>query len=259
MDADRWSLVSEIYAAARERELADQAAFLDTACQGDPALRAEIEALLAHDLPSTPAIDVLAAELASVPYPEPGALLGTYRLGELIGQGGMGQVFRAHDGELGRDVAIKFLPPVYVGDPDRRARFEREARVLASLNHPHIAAIYGVAAWGGFRGLVLELVDGDTLADRLERASEPSVGLPLGDALPIAIQIADALEAAHAKGIIHRDLKPANVKIGSDGRVKVLDFGLAKAIAAEQDTTTGLAPLPARLPTPAPSPARRPT
>ena len=137
-------------------------------------------------------------------------------------------------------MAIKFLPPVYGSDPDRRARFEREARALASLNHPHIAAIYGVAAWGGFRGLVLELVDGDTLTDRLERTPGSHDGLPLGDTLPIAIQIADALDAAHAKGIIHRDLKPSNVKIGSDGRVKVLDFGLAKAIGTERDIPTEL-------------------
>ena len=197
MDADRWSLISGIYAAAREKEPAHQAAFLDEACAGDPALRAEVETLLAHDLPSAAAIDVLAAELASAPYPQPGATLGTYRLGALIGVGGMGQVYRAHDAELGRDVAIKFLPPVYASDPDRRARFEREARVLASLNHPHIAAIYGVAELGAFRGLVLELVDGDTLADRLEQITRPGGGLPLGDALVIASQIADALDAAH--------------------------------------------------------------
>ncbi len=234
MTADRWQLVSQIFAAARERDPAHHAPFLDEACGSDAALRAEVEALLAHDLPSVAAIDVVATELASAPYPQPGAILGPYRLGELIGEGGMGQVFRAHDAELGRDVAIKFLPPLYASDPDRRARFEREARVLASLNHPHIAAIYGIAEWGSVRGLVLELVDGDTLADRIERTASSKQGLPLDDALTIAIQIADAVDAAHAKGIVHRDLKPQNVKIGADGRVKVLDFGLAKAIGDER-------------------------
>ena len=234
MTADRWQLVSQIFAAARDRDPAHHAPFLDEACGSDAALRAEVEALLAHDLPSVAAIDVVATELASAPYPQPGAILGPYRLGELIGEGGMGQVFRAHDAELGRDVAIKFLPPLYASDPDRRARFEREARVLASLNHPHIAAIYGIAEWGSVRGLVLELVDGDTLADRIERTASSNQGLPLDDALTIAIQIADAVDAAHAKGIVHRDLKPQNVKIGADGRVKVLDFGLAKAIGDER-------------------------
>ena len=230
MKADRWSLVSEIYAGARERAPAIRATFLDESCRGDEALRAEVEALLAHDLPSTPAFDVVAAGLASAAYPHPGATLGSYRLVELIGEGGMGQVYRAHDAELGRDVAIKFLAPLYASDPDRRARFHGEARVLASVNHPHVGAIYGVADWGDFRGLVLELVEGDTLADRLAHAAGAKTGLPLLDAVAFAIEIAEALEAAHAKGIVHRDLKPSNIKIGVDGRVKVLDFGLAKAV-----------------------------
>ena len=169
--------------------------------------------------------------------------LGVYHLQERIGAGGMGEVYRARDTRLGRDVAIKILPAAFTADPERRARFEREARVLAALNHPNIAAIYGVedAADVGDgcsrlgSALVLELVDGETLAERIARGP-----LQVADALSIATQIADALDAAHEKGIVHRDLKPANIKITADGIVKVLDFGLAKAAdsnAASPDLT----------------------
>ena len=153
-----------------------------------------------------------------------GTRLGPYEIGPQLGVGGMGEVYRARDARLARDVAIKILPLTFTGDPDRLARFEREARVLASLNHPHIGAIYGLEESGGTRALVLELVEGDTLADRIAR------GLHQKEALTIARQIADALDAAHEKGIIHRDLKPSNIKITPEGIVKVLDFGLAKAI-----------------------------
>jgi serine/threonine protein kinase len=154
----------------------------------------------------------------------PGSRLGPYDVLSVIGAGGMGEVWRAHDRKLGRDVALKILPDAFAHDLDRLARFEREARVLASLNHPHIAAIYGLEEADGVRALVLELVDGLTLANRIVRGS-----IPLDEALPIARQIAQALEAAHGQGIIHRDLKPANIKLRPDGTVKVLDFGLAKA------------------------------
>src|SRR4051812_38001584 len=152
-----------------------------------------------------------------------GATLGVYRVGELLGKGGMGEVYRAHDAKLGRDVALKVLPDEFASDPSRFARFEREARLLASLNHPNIAAIYGLEEASETRFLVLELVEGDTLAERLRRP------LPVEQALRLAVQIAIALETAHAKGIIHRDLKPANIRITPDGVLKVLDFGLAKA------------------------------
>ena len=150
-----------------------------------------------------------------------GSRLGPYEVLTHIGSGGMGEVWRARDTKLARDVALKFLPESFAGDSDRLARFEREAQVLASLNHPNIAAIYGFEEG---RALVLELVEGPTLADRI--ALGP---IPLEDAMPIARQIAEALEAAHAQGVIHRDLKPANIKVRPDGTVKVLDFGLAKA------------------------------
>jgi serine/threonine-protein kinase len=153
-----------------------------------------------------------------------GTRLGPYEVATLLGEGGMGQVYRSRDTKLGRDVALKVLPPLVANDPDRLARFRREAHVLASLNDPHIAQIYGFEDAGGTHALVMELVDGPTLADRI--ASGP---LPLTDALAIAQQIASALETAHEQGVVHRDLKPANVKVREDDTVKVLDFGLAKA------------------------------
>jgi serine/threonine protein kinase len=153
----------------------------------------------------------------------PGTKLGRYEIRAKVGEGGMGEVYRATDISLSRDVAIKVLPGAFVNDPERLARFQREAQVLASLNHANIATIFGLEEQDGFRGLVMELVEGPTLADRI--AAGP---FPLDEALPIARQIAEALEVAHERNIIHRDLKPANVKISTDGVVKVLDFGLAK-------------------------------
>ena len=157
-----------------------------------------------------------------------GSRLGHYDVTALIGEGGMGQVYQATDTKLNRQVALKILPEAFAADPDRLARFQREAQVLASLNHPGIAAIYGLEESEGTKALVLELVEGPTLADRIALGA-----IPIDEALPIAKQIAEALEAAHEQGIIHRDLKPANVKVKADGTVKVLDFGLAKAL----DTT----------------------
>jgi len=154
-----------------------------------------------------------------------GTKLGFFEVGASIGEGGMGQVYRARDTKLGRDVALKVLPPSLAGDPDRLARFHREAQVLAALNHPNIAQIYGFEDSGSQHALVMELVEGPTLADRIQHGA-----LPLDEALAIARQIATALEAAHEQGIVHRDLKPANVKVKEDGTVKVLDFGLAKAL-----------------------------
>jgi hypothetical protein len=165
-----------------------------------------------------------------------GTRLGPYEILAKLGEGGMGEVYRAHDTKLRRDVAIKILPPQFVADPDRLMRFSREAHVLASLNHPNIASIYGFEDTDGTTtALVMELVDGETLADRIARGS-----IALEDALAIARQIADALDAAHERGIVHRDLKPANIKVTTDDRVKVLDFGLAKAL----DATDSRASLP---------------
>src|SRR3989441_5254119 len=147
----------------------------------------------------------------------------------------MGQVYRATDTKLKRQVAIKILPTSLAADHDRLARFQREAEVLASLNHPHIAAIYGLEDADGVKALVMELVEGDDLSQRIARGA-----IPLDEALPIAKQIAEALEAAHEQNIIHRDLKPANIKVRSDGTVKVLNFGLAKAFEAQSATRESL-------------------
>ncbi len=158
----------------------------------------------------------------------PGRDLSHYRLVEPIGEGGMGVVWRAKDSTLGRDVAIKVLPDLFASDPERLARFEREARLLASLNHPHIASIFGLHSADGVRFLAMELVEGEDLAQRLQHGP-----VPVAEALPLALQIAQALEHAHEKGVIHRDLKPANVKLTAGGQAKVLDFGLAKALEGE--------------------------
>ncbi len=162
----------------------------------------------------------------------PGRRLGPYEILSAIGAGGMGEVYRARDARLNRDVALKVIPEVFAADADRMARFEREAKLLASLNHPHIAAIYGLEESSSTNALVMELVEGPTLADRI--AAGP---IPLDEALPIAKQIAEALEYAHDHGVIHRDLKPANIKVKPDGTVKVLDFGLAKAMLGDPTAT----------------------
>lgn len=163
----------------------------------------------------------------------PGTRLGPYEVTTQIGVGGMGEVYRATDTNLKRQVAIKVLPASVAADPGRLARFQREAEVLAALNHPHIAQIYGLEKSGATIALVMELVEGPTLADLIAQAARPkpqTAGLALDVVLPIAKKIAEALEAAHEQGIIHRDLKPANIKVRPDGTVEVLDFGLAKAM-----------------------------
>jgi serine/threonine protein kinase len=152
-----------------------------------------------------------------------GTRIGVYEITGTLGAGGMGEVYRARDTRLDRQAAIKILLEAFAQDPDRLARFEREAKLLASLNHPNIAQVYGLEDSGSTRALVMELVEGPTLAARIEQGA-----IPLHEMLPIARQIADALESAHEQGVIHRDLKPANIKLRPDGTVKVLDFGLAK-------------------------------
>jgi serine/threonine protein kinase len=161
-----------------------------------------------------------------------GTHFGSYEIVAPIGAGGMGEVYKAHDTKLGRDVAIKVLPEAFAQDAARLARFQREAKMLAALSHPNIATIYGLEQSNGASYLVMELVSGETLADRVKREG----ALPVEEALKIAVQIAEALEAAHEKGIIHRDLKPANVKVTPESKVKVLDFGLAKAYAGDGAT-----------------------
>jgi len=158
-----------------------------------------------------------------------GIQLGPYEILSLLGTGGMGEVYRAHDTKLHREVALKVLPSEFASDPERMGRFKREAQLLASLNHPNIAAIYGLEEGAGVRALVMELAEGPTLAERISHGP-----IPLGEALPLARQIAEALEAAHEKGIIHRDLKPANILVGLDLEPKLLDFGLAMDLAGHE-------------------------
>jgi Tol biopolymer transport system component len=237
----RWPRVKALFQAAVERPIEERDAFLAAATGDDEALRREVESLLNSDTSDASFLgqlpvaseSVLAGPLAALPTSmdrtlshtvlAAGLRVGPYEIVVPLGAGGMGEVYRARDAKLGRDVAIKVLPRAFTSDPDRRARFEREARVLASLNHPHIGAIYGLEDVDGMPALVMELVDGEDLAQRIARGP-----IPLAEALPMAAQIADALEAAHNKSIVHRDLKPANIKITPEGIVKVLDFGLAK-------------------------------
>src|SRR5438128_1096061 len=231
MSAERSRQIEQLYHAARERDPAQRAVFLDQACAGDQALRHEVDSLLAEDASvesflETPALDfvpTISGEDAGQSLI--GRRLGSYQCVSLLGKGGMGEVYRARDTQLHRDVALKLLPSVFASDPERLARFQREAEVLASLNHPCIGQIYGLEGTGRSRCIVMELVEGETLEERLKRGP-----FPVDEALLITKQIAEALEAAHEKDIIHRDLKPANVKITPEGRVKVLDFGLAKPL-----------------------------
>jgi len=161
-----------------------------------------------------------------------GTKVAHYEITSHLGSGGMGDVYQARDSRLGRSVALKFLPDAFARDPERAARFDREAQVLAALNHPSIGAIHGIEESEGRKFLVMELVSGETLAERIKRGA-----IPLDEVVAFGKQLCEALEAAHEKGIVHRDLKPANIKVGPDGRLKVLDFGLAKAYASEGNRT----------------------
>jgi serine/threonine protein kinase len=212
MTPERWQQVSRIYHETRARRPDERARFLASACMNDPSLQHEVESLLAGE---SEAVGFLSTPVTARDHGATletrafvGRQLGPYTILARLGAGGMGEVYRARDSKLGRDVAIKILPRVFTSDPERLARFAREARILAALNHPHIGAIYGVEDADGVQALVLELVEGETLAERLQRGP-----VPVATALTLARQIAEALDAAHEKGIIHRDLKPANIKI----------------------------------------------
>jgi eukaryotic-like serine/threonine-protein kinase len=228
MTDERWRRIADVYESAQSRPREERSAFVRQASGEDSDLRREVESLLAQDDISGAFHDAIAAAASSLladnsPV-QPGSVIGPYQIESLLDAGGMGEVYRARDTKLNRDVAIKILPPAFADDPDRVARFKREAQVLASLNHPNIAHIHGLEEANGVQAIVMELVEGQDLAQRLTRGA-----IPIDEALLIAKQIADALEAAHDQGIIHRDLKPANIKVRPDGTAKVLDFGLAKA------------------------------
>src|SRR5262245_41521513 len=225
---DRWRQIEELYHRAMERNSEERRLFLAEACAGDDALRGEVESLLAYQKQAEPMLEKPALEVAarglandSVSMRE-GQQIGSYKILSLIGIGGMGEVYRARHAKLERDVALKVLPTPLSEDPERVRRAEHEAKTLASLNHANIAGIYDLVEADGIQCLVLEYIEGQTLAQRLKRGC-----LSWAESLDIARQIAEALEAAHERGIIHRDLKPANVMIRPDGKVKVLDFGIA--------------------------------
>jgi eukaryotic-like serine/threonine-protein kinase len=243
MTPDRWQQIERLYYSALEREESQRASYLRAACAGDESLVKEVESLLAQEKGApgfleAPAIEV-AAKILNDGHDRSllGRQMGSYQILSLLGAGGMGEVYEARDTKLGRSVAIKVLPSAFAQDPERLARFQREARMLASLNHPNIATIHGLEQSDGVHYLVMELVPGETLVEKLKAAP-----LKVEEALKIAIQIAEALEAAHEKGVIHRDLKPANVKVTPESRVKVLDFGLAKAFAGETGQDLAHAP-----------------
>lgn len=226
---NRWPELKETFWRLIDREAAEQAAELAALDAADPELHRQVEALLAADARG----DLLQRILESAPpfSPDPPTSFGPFEITGMLGAGGMGEVYRARDSRLQREVAIKLLPAAFADDRERLARFEREARLLASLNHPHIAQVHGLEDYEGRRVLVMELVEGPTLAELIATCLDGSVALPT--VLSIASQIADGLAAAHEKGIIHRDLKPANIGLTSAGTVKILDFGVAKNMAGE--------------------------
>jgi serine/threonine protein kinase len=235
MKPERYKQVEELYHAALGRKSEERAAFLDQSCRGDKALRGEVESLLGYDdraeqFIETPPDDVAAAMLAAEQKQSMvGRTLGHYRVVSLLGSGGMGEVYRATDTRLDRTVALKVLPAHLSSDPERRQRFEREARAVSSLSHPHICALYDVGQQDGIDYLVMEYIEGESLADRLAKGP-----LPVDLALRYAVQITDALDKAHHARLVHRDLKPANIMLTKSG-AKLLDFGLAKLRGSESE------------------------
>jgi serine/threonine protein kinase len=251
MTPERWREIERLYYAALDRDAVDRAAFLNHACGSDEALRREVESLFvyqtkARDFIEAPATQVhlglLSRVLTSARAQQEssasgrfvGHILGVYDVQALIGAGGMGEVYRAVDSRLNRTVAIKVLPEHVSSDPERRERFKREAKIISTLNHPHICALYDIGSQDGVDYLVMEHIDGETLQERLKQGA-----LPLPRALEYSIQICDALDKAHRRGVTHRDLKPANIMLTKSG-VKLLDFGAATSSASQEPTAEGM-------------------
>jgi serine/threonine protein kinase len=264
IDLTKWPEADDLLDRALATPAAERTAFLRRVAGHDAMLLSALEAVLAEAAreddflqPGGALSGSLGDEIRTAltgadgardehersPALEPGFRIEHYEIIGLIGRGGMGEVYRARDLRLGRDVALKILPARFARDPERVARFRREARVLAALSHPGIGAIHGVAAEGDLEALVLELVEGPTLADRLEAGA-----LSIDESLAIGRRLAEAIEAAHARGVLHRDLKPANIKLTPDGGVKVLDFGLARILAPDDPAATGSTDLSAQTP-----------
>ena len=233
MTPERWQELKKVLAAALEREPAERAAYLDRACP-EPSVRSEVESLIvAHDKGDS----FLDQSRASTQCLKSGTKLGPYEILALLGAGGMGEVYRAKDSRLNRVVAIKVLPRRLADRSELRERFEREAKTISSLNHPHICTLYDVGHQDGTDFLVMEYLEGETLAARLTKGA-----LPLDQVLKYAIEIADALDKAHRKGITHRDLKPGNIMLTKSG-AKLLDFGLAKLTQTASPSTVSLSQL----------------
>jgi eukaryotic-like serine/threonine-protein kinase len=233
-----WARVKWIHQAVLDRPANERADFLTERCAGDQSLRRDVESLLAHETTAesfleTPAFEVIARGLSERDSTHVGRVLGHYRIVSFLGSGGMGEVYLAHDPRLDRTVAVKILPEHFASDADRMERFAREAKAASALNHPNVATVYDIGESAGIRYIVMEHVDGETLVAKI--SGRP---LPVIEAIDIAMQAADALDAAHAKGIIHRDIKPANLMVTPRGQVKVLDFGIAKTTQAEQQGAT---------------------
>jgi Tol biopolymer transport system component/tRNA A-37 threonylcarbamoyl transferase component Bud32 len=240
MTPERWQQITDVFHEALSHNASQRANYIAERCVDDALLRRDVESMLAAQQGAGSFGETPAFAGASTGVGEAaadgvvltaGTRIGPYEVRSLVGVGGMGAVYRARDTKLGRDVALKMLLPTVAAHPDRLARFKREARLLASLNHPNVASVHGLEETDEIRALVMELVDGLTLADRL--AAGP---IPVDQALGIAAQIAEAVAAAHEQHVIHRDLKPANIKLKPDGTVKVLDFGLAKLVASAVDS-----------------------
>jgi serine/threonine protein kinase/Tol biopolymer transport system component len=232
MDSQRWQKIKHLYQSALDKEEVDRAFFLEQACAGDEDLKKEVQSLLQYESGSEKFIESSALEVAAkdLAHDPAGSLVGRsidhYRIESLLGAGGMGEVYRAQDSRLNRTVAIKVLPPHTADQPDQKLRLQREAKAIASLNHPHICVLYDIGQYGdNTEYLVMEYLEGETLADRLRKGP-----LAVDEALKYSIQIADALDKAHQHGIVHRDLKPGNVMLTPSG-AKLLDFGLAKVHA----------------------------
>src|SRR5215813_8072377 len=247
MTPERWGQIEKVFHSALERALRERAAFLDEACAGDEELRHDLETLLAaHERPESrfeAIFEAIKAEVAADPIDEDkigsmaGMTLGRYRLLSPLGAGGMGEVYHAVDERLDREVAVKILPARLADSPEAMRRFEREAKAVAALSHPNILSIHDFGTEQGVCYAVMELLKGETLRSRLSQGA-----LPWRKAVGIGTEIAEGLSAAHAKGITHRDLKPENIFLTSDGRTKILDFGLARVKAAVSDENITSAP-----------------